>query len=89
MRVRPTHYTIKAFRLQSWVVQRSMDGKAWKEIDRKTNSWDFRLGWAMASFAVSKLAECRFIRLTQTGKRYDANGYLSMKAFEFFGTLVE
>jgi hypothetical protein len=90
MRVRPTHYTIKGWYPKSWVVESSLDGEAWTEIDRKTNNVDFKANnWATASFAISKSAECRFIRLTQTGKNHGGNDYLAIQAFEFFGTLLE
>jgi hypothetical protein len=89
MRVRPTHYTIKSYRLKSWVVESWLDGEAWTEIDRKTDIVGFKYDWGPASFAVSKPAECRFIRLTQTGKRHNGDDYLSIVAFEFFGTLLE
>jgi uncharacterized coiled-coil protein SlyX len=90
MRVRPTHYTIRTSDLKSWVVESSLDGEAWTEIDWKTDNEDFRaLGGNTASFAVSKSAECRFIRLTQTGKDHDRNDFLRIMAFEVFGTLLE
>jgi hypothetical protein len=96
MRVRPTHYTIQAEYLKSWVVEGSLDGKSWTEIDRQTNNQDFNVyAWKTGSFAVSKPAECRFIRLRQTDKRYDGykrpDGYdiLELYAVEFFGTLSE
>jgi hypothetical protein len=89
LRVRPTHYTSKCRYLKSWVIESSVDGEDWKEIDRKTDTWDFREGWMTASFAVSKLAECRFIRLTQTGENHDGDDKLEICAFEFFGTLLE
>jgi hypothetical protein len=41
MRVRPTHYTIKAIYLKSWVVEGSLDGESWAEIDQQTNNQDF------------------------------------------------
>jgi hypothetical protein len=85
MRVRPTHYTIKSERLKSWVVESSLDGVVWTEIDRKTD----KAFYGQASFAVSKLAECRFIRLTQTGRRHCGDDNLLIFAFEFFGTLLE
>jgi hypothetical protein len=88
MRVRPTHYTIKGYCLKSWVIESSLDGEAWTEIDRKTDTQDFK-DWKTASFAVSKSAECGFIRLTQTGKRRDGQDDLCIKAFEVFGTLLE
>jgi hypothetical protein len=70
------------------VVESSLDGEAWTEIDRKTDNEDF-IGWRTASFAVSKSAECRFVRLTQTGKRHCGDDTLYITAFEFFGTLLE
>jgi hypothetical protein len=102
LRVLPTHYTIISQWLKSWVVESSLDGEAWTEIDRKTDNEDFKsYNWKTASFAVS--AECRFIRLTQTGKNHDGcdhflrdsgkghGGYdtLIIYAIEFFGTLLE
>jgi hypothetical protein len=68
MRVRPTHYTIRTFLLKSWVVEGSLDSVNWTEIDRQMSNNDFQRGWGIASFAVSNSAECRFIRLTQTGE---------------------
>jgi hypothetical protein len=76
--------------LKSWVVEDSLDGKSWTEIDRQTNNQDFYVGYATASFAVSNPGECRFIRLTQTGKNHEDEGdYLFLYAVEFFGTLSE
>jgi hypothetical protein len=45
--------------------------------------------WVMASFAVSTSAECRFIGLTQTGRRHHGDDYLTIRAFEVFRTLRE
>jgi hypothetical protein len=69
----------------------SLDFVNWTEIDRKTdnNDFDFKDRNVTASFAVSKSAECRFIRLTQTGKRHCGDDCLYIVAFEFFGTLLE
>jgi hypothetical protein len=89
MRVRPTHYTIRTFGLKSWVVEGSLDGEAWTEIDRETDNVDFNRWGKTTSFAVSNSAECRFIRLTQTGKGHDGYDILSIRAFEVFGTLRE
>jgi hypothetical protein len=98
MRVRPTHYTLWALSLKSWVVEGSLDGSSWTEIDRQTNNKDFKswardnqkfLDWHTASFALSKPAEFRFIRLTQTRKNHWDEDFLSLRAVEFFGTLSE
>jgi hypothetical protein len=72
------------------VVESSLDGEAWTEIDRKTDRDDLRFGWETASFAVSKSAEGRFIRLTQTAKNASyVRDNLRIVVFEFFGTLLE
>jgi hypothetical protein len=88
LRVRPTHYTIRGSHMKSWVVESSLDGEAWTEIDRKTDNQDFKK-FTMASFAVSERAECRFIRLTPTDKNHLGNDYQTIDAFEIFGTLLE
>jgi hypothetical protein len=89
MRVRPTHYTIKTWKLKSWVAGGSLDFVNWTEIDRKTDNHAFQYGWGMASFAVAKSAECRFVRLTQTGKNHIGDDCLYIRSFELFGTLLE
>jgi hypothetical protein len=99
MRVRPTHYTLKGAWLKSWVVEGSVDGESWTEIDRQTDRWDFSEGWATASFTVPKPGEFRFVRLTQTDTRHlSAQEHaerppprydLNLGAVEFFGTLSE
>jgi hypothetical protein len=88
LRISPTHYTIKSSCLKSWVIESSLDGETWTELDRQTNNDDFR-DLNIASFAVSKSGECRFIRLTQTGKNHKGFYQLSIRAFEVFGTLLE
>jgi hypothetical protein len=89
MRVRPTHYTIKCYYLKSWMVESSLNGEAWTEIDRQTDNEDFTgVGLRTASFAVSK-SDCRFIRLTQTDTNHCRNYSLQVGAFEVFGTLIE
>jgi hypothetical protein len=89
MRVRPTHYTIRTkWGLKSWVVEGSLDGENWTEIDRKTNNQDFK-SWNTVSFTVSKPVESRFIRLTQTGKDHNNCDGLCLFAVEFFGTLSQ
>jgi hypothetical protein len=87
MRVRPTHYTIQTYWLKSWVVESSLDGENWTEIDRKTDNQDFERDLNRVSFTVWKPVESRFIRLTQTDKRHCDDDTLVFRAVEFFGTL--
>jgi hypothetical protein len=50
MRVRPIHYTIRAAVLKSWVVEGSLDGESWTELDRQTDNEDFTVFWSTDSF---------------------------------------
>jgi hypothetical protein len=88
MRVRPTHYILMAMGLKSWVVEGSLDGKSWTEIDRQTDNEAFNGSWGPVSFSATP-AEFRFIRLTQTGKRHGGFDNLALRAVEFFGDLSE
>jgi hypothetical protein len=87
MRVRPTNYTIPTIRLKSWVVEVSVDGHAWTEVDRQVGIQVFRYDWVTGSFAVSSPEVGRFIRLTQTEKSHCGYHFLSLSAAEFFGIL--
>jgi hypothetical protein len=91
MRVCSTHCTICAQLLKSWVFDGSLDGETWTEIDRQKNNRDFKSHsiFGIASFPLSKPAECRFIRLTQTNKNHHGDDCLVLRAVEFFGTLSE
>jgi hypothetical protein len=95
MRVRPTHYTLYARWLRHWSLEGSLDGKNWTEIDRQTGCQRLIDPWgnSIASFAVWNPMDCRFIRLTQTGKSEcffsspPPDDRLRLSAVEFFGTL--
>jgi hypothetical protein len=89
MRIRPTHYTIATGFLRSWVIEGSDDGIHWAELDRQTDNQAFKTGKSIAAFAVLRPAECRFVRLTQTGPRHGGDLTLRLGAVEFFGTLSE
>jgi hypothetical protein len=82
LRILPTHYTLRSYPLKSWVVEGSLDGRIWTEIDRRRDD-------KARSFAVAKSTECRFIRLAQTGKSRSGSDRLIISAVEFFGTLFE
>jgi hypothetical protein len=88
MRVNLARYQLRAVWLKSWVIEGSLDGANWVEIDRRTDTLDFKAKNTVW-FAVAKAVDCRFIRLTQTGKRHDGRDYLFVIAAEFFGTLFE
>jgi hypothetical protein len=71
------------------VVESSLDGENWTEIDRKTDNTDLAASPYAASFAIAGSPEGRFIRLTQTGLNYYKNDALVIYSIEFFGTLLE
>jgi hypothetical protein len=75
MRVRSTHSTIQTARLQACLVEGSLDGSSPKEVDLKTEKGKLYKS-AIASYAVSKAAECRFNRLTRTGTDHNRYDYL-------------
>jgi hypothetical protein len=89
IRVLPTRYTIKCESLRSWVLDGSVDGDEWTELDRQTDSEAFARGLQTSSFAIAKPIECRYLRLLQT----DANQYkgncLRLSAVEFLGTFSD
>jgi hypothetical protein len=94
MRVTATHYMIRTTgagergpHLKSWVIEGSLDGQRWTELDRKKNDGQLKGRNAYASFAMSTSAEVRMIRLRQTGKNHVGNNYLALSAFEVFGTI--
>jgi hypothetical protein len=82
MRLCLSNYTIKCDVLRSWVLETSLYGEVWTKIDRRTDT-------GKGSFAVSRRVECRFIRLTQTGRNRFGGHELVIRAVEFFGTLRE
>jgi hypothetical protein len=82
-----TGYTIRAWKVKSWILEGSLDGETWTEIDQVTGNEDFKEDMATASFTLPKPAECRFIRLTQSDKKHNGTHVLNLQAVEFFGTL--
>jgi hypothetical protein len=85
MWVCPTHYTVKTQTLKSWVLEGSLDGESWMEIDRRQSDQVLE----QASFVLSLLTpmDFRIIRLTQTSKNQAGDDCLLLSAVEFFGRL--
>jgi hypothetical protein len=70
------------------MIEGSLDGLTWTEIDWRTKVDYQRYDW-IASFPATKSMECRFIRITQTGLNSAQDNSLLLRAFEIFGTLLE
>jgi hypothetical protein len=96
LRVNPEHYSIQTqgfpqcnCHLKSWVIEGSIDGLSWTELDRRTDNNDLNERLAVHSFSISKPIECRFIRLRQTGRNHAKSRLLAFYHFEVFGSLRE
>jgi hypothetical protein len=86
-RVSVSHYTLCTQWLKSWVLEGSLDGRNWQELDRRAE----QKRPSPTSFAVSTAAhgsEHRFLRLTQTDKNRYRSDILVLNTAEFFGTLL-
>jgi hypothetical protein len=91
-RIRPTHYTIATAGIRlpkSRVIETSMDGSNWTELDRQTDyeSWKEN-GWVQ-SFPISNPVECRKIQLTQTGKNHDGSDEFLISNFDLFSAIID
>jgi hypothetical protein len=95
MQIRPTHYSIRmssaapnAYHLKNWVIEGSVDGNLWLEIDRRENNTDLNGSHAIKTFNICKVDTFRMIRLRQIGLNHRNDNYLLFTAFEFFGSLI-
>jgi hypothetical protein len=93
-RIIPTHYVVTTyhwadFNPQSWVIETSMDGTTWKEVDRKIHASDLRVERAVRAFPPAGHNECRFIRFRQTENNPADTSTLCLTRFDVFGTLFE
>jgi hypothetical protein len=85
----PTHYLIRPASvcfLQSWIIEISMDGVFWEEVDRQDKNMDLSQAGLVHVFPISTPRSCRFIRLIQTGKNAYRNNLLALCAFDVFET---
>jgi hypothetical protein len=53
--------------LESWIVETSLDGDNWEEIDRRINTQDLNGLRAAQTFASAGRNACRYIRITNVG----------------------
>jgi hypothetical protein len=91
MGIRLTHYAIKtsvSHQPRSWVIEVSVDGVTWVEVDRQTKTDALQGEREIVAFPIEKPPECRFFRITQTGPNRDETNYLALSAVELFGTLL-
>jgi hypothetical protein len=91
-----THYSLKSdgyggYHLVEWVVQGSMDGDSWTDLDRRktqdlNNNFVTKIYSCDTSFSEAHFY--RYIRLLQTGKDSSGYDYLMLANFECFGSMA-
>jgi hypothetical protein len=75
--------------LKNWVIEGSIDGRSWSEIDRQeNNNTDLNGPYAVKTFCVSKVDTFRMIRLRQIGLNHRNDNYIVLTAFELFGAVI-
>jgi hypothetical protein len=87
-----THYSVRTYHSmdynpRSWVVETSIDGENWTEVDRKVNCNDLHAVLAVRTFPLANQTEGRMVRFRQTDANYAQLQCLCLTAFEVFGTL--
>jgi hypothetical protein len=93
----PTHYSIRSYcggsvnshNLKSWIVETSMDGFEWIEVDHKENNSDLNARNITRTFGIAKCNICRLIRLVNIGRNHANTDALVISCWEIFGLLME
>jgi hypothetical protein len=94
-KVIPSHYAIRtnsndieSEHLRNWAVEGSRDGETWVEIDRREDNGELNGYKFTATFSVSKICECRMVRIANIGTNWVGSDALEISAFEIFGALI-
>lgn len=93
----PTHYTARSanvyanwFHPKSWVIEGSIDGSSWEEIDEENNCSHLNGGRKTHTFVMNHPTnkEFRYIRMKSTGPDWNGSYYLIIEAFEIYGRII-
>jgi hypothetical protein len=91
--IRPTDYAIRAepnpSNLQHWVIEGSVNGIEWIELDQRRDNTDLKTALTTKVFSITNSHPVRQIRIRQTGPNHNSNHCLALTAFEVFGDLDE
>jgi hypothetical protein len=71
----------------NWVIEGSVDGTAWFELDQRNNCRDLVGLNRSQTFSASGSGFSHLIRLRQTEKSSSGCDYVALGAFELFGIL--
>jgi hypothetical protein len=71
----------------NWILEGSIDGNNWIELDRRDNCREIAGQNRSATFSVSKREVVQQIRLRQHGKESSGYDHLTVSAIKLFGYL--
>jgi hypothetical protein len=74
---------------KSWVIECSLNGTSWTQLDQRMNTKDLIGQNRVACFPVSRVVESRFIRLRLIEPSHSGDRFFWLTAVEFFGILFE
>jgi hypothetical protein len=94
MKIAVTHNLLRSFHgginsnhPRSWVIEISVDGSKWNEIDRRDNYEGLNGPHRSQVFEVQSIGEARFVRIQQTGNTWADSNYVILCGVELFGGL--
>jgi hypothetical protein len=70
------------------VLEGSIDGASWVELDHRENDTSLNSQGAIGTFDIASSSDYRYIRLRQIGVNSSGNHELVLNAIEFFGLLT-
>jgi hypothetical protein len=96
----PTHYSIRSAvnggrngaNLRNWLIETSMDGEHWTEVDHRENNSELNARDTTRRFRVARCQLCRFIQLVNIGRNHrvtERRDQLAFSSWEILGSLVE
>ena len=97
-RINPTNYTLKSGQgyrgsqhLKSWLIEASVDGSQWFELDRRENTYDLNDSFAVQNFRITRPTRerYRYFKLREIGPDHGPynTSVIILCAMEVFGTL--
>jgi hypothetical protein len=70
--------------MKSLVIQASIDGQKWEEIDPRDNDEHLNRSLDVHSHEFSKVHRCRYLRISSTGPNHSGNSFASLSALKHF-----
>jgi hypothetical protein len=94
VKIKPTNYTMRSAPAEanganprSWVVETSLNGATWNQIDRQDKVMGLKTPDTLACYCLGDCVATKFIRWRQVLKNFADNRELTLGAIELFGTL--